>query len=158
MAQADKSINIGRHSKGCKICLHPDRDDVERDFVAWRSPAEIAKTYHLGNRSTVYRHAQALGLFPKRQRNIRAALERIIEQAGSVHVTAASVVAAVQAYAKIDAAGHWIDRSETVNLHELFERMTQEELEAYARTGGLPNWFTRTVSATAIDGQDAPSD
>ena len=74
------------------ICSHPDREDIERDFVGWRSPAEIAKAYHLGNRSTVYRHAQALGLFPKRQRNVRAALERIIEQAGSVQVTAASVV------------------------------------------------------------------
>jgi hypothetical protein len=158
MAQADKLINIGRHSKRCKICLHPDREDIERDFVAWHSPAEIAKAYHLGNRSTVYRHAQALNLFPKRQRNVRAALERIIEKAGEVEVTAASVVAAVQAYAKIDAAGHWIDRSETVNMHELFERMTQEELEIYARTGKLPDWFTRTVGATAFDGQEAPSD
>jgi hypothetical protein len=63
-----------------------------------------------------------------------------------------------QAYAKIDAAGHWIDRSETVNLHELFERMTQEELDVYARTAKLPDWFTKTVGATAIDGQEASSD
>jgi hypothetical protein len=37
----------------------------------------------------------ALGLFAKCQRDIRAALERIIEKAGEVDVTAAAVVAAV---------------------------------------------------------------
>src|SRR6202051_2301661 len=129
MTQADKSINIGRHRKRCRICLHPDREGIERDFAAWRSPAEIAKAYRLGNRSTVYRHAQALNLFPKRQRNVRAALERIIEKAGEVEVTAASVVAAIQAYSKINAAGQWVDRSEHVNLNELFERMTLQEME-----------------------------
>jgi hypothetical protein len=51
------------------------------------------------------------------------------------------VVAAVQAYAKINAAGGWIDRSETVSLNELFDRMSTQELEDYARTGVLPSWF-----------------
>jgi hypothetical protein len=90
----------------------------------------------------VYRHAHAFGLFAKRQHNVRAALERIIEHAGDVEVTAASVVAAVQAYSKINAMGQWVDRSETVNLNELFDRMTREELEVYAQDGTLPGWFT----------------
>jgi len=84
----------------------------------------------LADRASVYRHAHALGLFLKRQRNIRAALERIIEHAGEVEVTASGVVSAVQAYSKINAAGQWIERSEHVNLNELFERMTQQELES----------------------------
>jgi hypothetical protein len=146
-----KCVNIGRHSKHCRICLHPQRGNIEEDFIRWRSPAEIIKAYNLGNRSSVYRHAQAFSLFAKRQRNVRVALERIIEKAGEVEVTAAAVVAAVQAYAKINAAGQWIDRSETVNLHELFERMTQDELEVYARDGKLPAWFTQVVAATATD-------
>jgi hypothetical protein len=50
----------------------------------------------------------------------------------------AAVVTAVRAYPKINAQGQWIDRSEQVNLNELFERMTQEELEVYARDGQLP--------------------
>ena len=82
----------------------------------------------MADRASVYRHAHALGLFLKRQRNIRAALERIIEHAGEVEVTASGVVSAVQAYSKINAAGQWIQRSEHVNLNELFERMTQQEL------------------------------
>lgn len=105
MAHADKSVNVERHRKRCKICSHSNRQDIERDFVGWHSPAEIAKTYHLDDRSTVYRHAQAPNLFPKRQRNVRAALERIIEKAGEVDVTAAAVVAAVQTYSNTDAVG-----------------------------------------------------
>jgi len=58
-----------------------------------------------------------------------------------VEVNAAAVVSAVQAYAKINAQGQWIDRSETVNINELFDRMTRDELEAYARDGTLPKWF-----------------
>src|ERR1700719_3098504 len=125
--ESPRTANIERHSKRCRICSHRQREDIERDFIRWRSPAEIAKTYHLKDRSTVYRHAQALNLFPKRQRNVRAALERIIEKAGEVDVTAPAVVAAVQTYAKINSQGLWIDRSENINLNELFERMSQDE-------------------------------
>jgi hypothetical protein len=35
----------------------------------------------------------------------------MIEKAGEVDVTASAVVAAVQAYAKINTAGEWIDRT-----------------------------------------------
>jgi hypothetical protein len=124
------------------VCRHMKCAEIETDFVTWRSPAAIAKEYELSDRSSIYRHAHALGLFPKRQRNVRAALERIIEKAGEVEVTAAAVVAAVQVYSKLNAAGQWIDRSETVDLNELFDRMTREELEAYAHDGTLPGWFT----------------
>ena len=74
----------------------------------------IAQEYGLADRASIYRHAHALGLFLKRQRNVRVALERIIERAGEVDVTAAAVVAEVQAYSKINATGQWIDRSEHV--------------------------------------------
>jgi ParB-like chromosome segregation protein Spo0J len=110
--------------------------------VGWKSPALIAEEDSLADRASVYRHAYALGLVEKRKRNLRAALERIVEKAGEVEIRAAAVVAAVQAYAKINAAGQWIDRSEQVNMNDLFERMTRAELEAYARDGELPDWFT----------------
>jgi hypothetical protein len=141
-------VSVGRHSTNCRICGHSKRVEIESDFVRWKSPARIATDYRLGNRASVYRHAHAVGLFEKRRRNLRAALERIIEQVGEVDVTAPAVVAAVQAYAKINAAGQWIDRSEHVNLNELFDRMTVEELEAYAREGSLPAWFSQTAGAT----------
>jgi hypothetical protein len=134
------------------------REEIEADFVAWESPSKVAKDYRLAHRAALYRHAHAFGLFEKRKRNVQAALERIIEKAGDVEVTASAVVAAVQAYAKINAQGQWIDRTEHVNLNELFEHMTQGELEVYARDGKLPGWFTHALIATPTHGQEAKND
>ena len=150
-----RATSLGRHRRNCTVCAHPSCAEIEADFVSWRSPGAIAQEYSLADRASVYRHAHALGLFPKRQRNVRTALERIIEKAGEVDVTAAAVVAAVQAYSKINADGQWVDRSEHLNLNDLFERMTQQELEAYAKDGTLPAWFTVTLGATPKDGADA---
>jgi hypothetical protein len=138
----EKPVSLGRHRRTCTICAHPERFEIEQAFVTWASPAAIAKQYGLADRASVYRHAHALQLFPKRLQNVRAALERIIERVGDVEVTATSVVAAVQTLAKINAAGQWIAPAEQVNLHQLFERMTHEELEIYATDGKLPSWFT----------------
>ena len=133
------------------MCRHEQRAEIESAFVGWRSPAALAEEYGLADRTSIYRHAHALGLFEKRRRNIRAALERIIEKAGDVDVTASAVVSAVQAYAKINAAGEWIDRTETVSMNDLFDRMSTQELETYAQTGALPGWFRPTVGATEGD-------
>jgi hypothetical protein len=133
-----KPVNLGRHAAECKICAHADRSEIEREFVGWAGANRIAPTYGV-SRDGVYRHAHALDLFRKRQRNIRAALERIIEQAGEVDVNAAAVVSAIMAYAKINGRGEWIERAETLNLNDLFEKMTAPELEAYAADGVLPS-------------------
>ena len=82
-----------------------------------------------------------MDLFPKRGRNLRSALEQIIEKAGDVEVNVAGVVSAVSAYARINARGEWVERSEVVDLNALFERMSSAELENYARSGVLPDWF-----------------
>lgn len=150
-----KKVNQGRHEAHCKICAHPERKEIEREFVSWCSPTRIVKEYNLADRAGVYRHAHAFGLFAKRQRNVRAALEKIIEKAGEVDVNASSVVSAVQACAKINAAGQWVERHEQINLNELFERMTAKELETYAKDGVLPDWFTGVVGAIPIDSRGA---
>jgi hypothetical protein len=152
------AVNRGRHEKFCTMCKHPKREEIERDFINWRSPAEIARKYRLSDRGTVYRHAHVFGLFAKRCRNVRAALEHIIERAGSVEVSASSVVAAVQAYAKINAQGQWVDRSEITSVHELFDRMSHDELETYARDGSLPAWFSQHVAATGEDSEETLND
>jgi hypothetical protein len=153
--KAEKGVSIGRHQRACSVCAHARREEIEADFIAWRSPVAISQEYGLADRSTVYRHAHALGLFTKRQRNIRAALERIIEKAGEVDVTASAVVAAIQAYSKINAAGQWIDRTEQVSLNDLFDRMSTSELEEYARNGTLPRWF-EAAALTATE-EDRPT-
>ena len=158
MREPSKPVNLGRHKRNCTICAHPQCEEIERDFINWKSPAAIATEYGLADRTTVYRHAHALDLFSKRGRNIRAALEKIIERAGEVDVNASAVVAAAQAYAKINAQGQWIDRSEHIDLNALFERMSKDELEAYAKDGKLPAWFAETVGVTAANSQDAGND
>jgi hypothetical protein len=151
-------ISLGRHQRCCTICQHPDCEAIETAFIAWRSPALIAEEYGLSDRKTVYRHAHALDLFPKRGRNIRAALESIIEKAGEVEVSASAVVAAVQAYAKINANGASIDRTEMVSMNDLFARMSAEELEAYASTGALPAWFNAVLPATSSHSREVEND
>lgn len=68
-------------------------------------------------------------------------------------MTAPAVVATVRAYAKINSAGEWIDRTETVSRIDLFDRMSAQELEAYAKTGALPNWLSGTAGATEGESQ-----
>jgi len=82
-----KRVNLARHKAQCTICAHAKCAEVEAGFVNWESPAKLAEEYQLADRTTVYRHAHALGLFDKRKRNVRAALERIIEKSGDVEVT-----------------------------------------------------------------------
>jgi hypothetical protein len=53
----------------------------------------------------------------------------------------------VQAYAKINWAGEWIERTENVWLNDLFDRMCTQELETYAQPGVLPEWPSTTVGA-----------
>jgi type IV pilus biogenesis protein CpaD/CtpE len=151
-SENNKPINPGRHEYQCTICSHSKREEIERALLNWSSPSSISKQYSV-SRDSIYRHAHALGLMDKRRRNVRAALEKIIEKAGDVEVSATAVVSAVAAYAKINANGQWIERSEHVSLNELFDRMTPQEMENYAANGTLPTWFERTLGATPTNSQ-----
>ncbi len=126
----DKPVSHGRHEYQCSICSHPQRAEIEEAFVNWISPRRIGNKHGV-SRDAVYRHAHALSLMESRRRNVRAALEKIIERASEVKVNAAAVVSAVSAYSRINASGEWVQRT--------------------AKTGVLPNWFETTVGATAGD-------
>jgi hypothetical protein len=132
----NKPINPGRHEYHCTICSHAQRDEVERAFLNWTSTSCMGKQYGL-SRDSIYRHANALGLIDKRRRNVRAALEKIIEKAGDVEVSAAAVVSAVAAYAKINANGQWIERSEHVSLISVRNTATLSEVLVATKMGLL---------------------
>lgn len=87
-------VNQGRHEAQCSICSHADREGIEQDFLTWKSPDKITKTFGV-SRDSIYRHARAFDLLEPRRRNVRFALERIIERAGDVEVNANAIVAAV---------------------------------------------------------------
>jgi hypothetical protein len=149
-----KTAALNRHKGQCTICSHERCMEIEAAFVAWESPEKIATEFGLGHRTTVYRHAKAVGLNLKRQQNIRVPLERIIERASepTLQVTGATVVQAIAVYGKLNAQGQLIERRETVNLNELFDRMTLQEKESYAREGKLPEWFTQTTGSQVATG------
>jgi hypothetical protein len=136
-------VDIKRHSRECGICAHPDRAEIEREFCDWKPLAAIAKARNIP-RASLYRHIHATWLFEKRDRNIKGALARFIERGYNVHVTGASFISAIQAYAKINAEGEWVDKQENVvvatNLAQ-FDRMTRGEMLEYARSGKLPEWW-----------------
>jgi len=148
-------ISKGRHKAACTICKHPEREEIETEWCGWANTSKLAKRYKV-SRDSIYRHAAAMGLRERRGKNLRAALERTIERAEDVPVNAAAVVSAVQAYAKINAQGAWVDRVERIDLNGLFERMTLGELEEYAKDGTLPQWFTDIVGATPSDSHEEP--
>ena len=37
----EKPVNRGRHEYWCKVCKHPKREDIEREWIDWGSTAEI---------------------------------------------------------------------------------------------------------------------
>jgi hypothetical protein len=150
-----KSFSRKRHKTRCQICRHPEREAIDQAFIDWSSIVGLARNYGI-TRDTIYRHAHAVGLFEKRQRNIRRALERLIEQVEDVQANATSVVTAVQTYARINARGEWVERPEGMSLNELFDRMSIEELDAYAKGGMLPEWFSLgTPTESEMDEDDS---
>jgi hypothetical protein len=48
-----------RHSRKCAICHHPDRANLEEDFLNWRNAELIKNEYELPNYRTIYLHARA---------------------------------------------------------------------------------------------------
>jgi len=97
-----------RHQRLCAVCSHRDREFIEEEFLHWHNPDDIGHAYKVGYRS-ICRHAHAMGLFARRDANLRFALAGIIEHAHNVEPSADSVIRAVRAYSRVNSAGEWID-------------------------------------------------
>jgi len=52
---------LGRHTRKCTVCNHPEREAIEEEFLRWRSPKDIADDYGFSDYSSIYRHARAAG-------------------------------------------------------------------------------------------------
>ena len=111
----DRPVNLGRHKRNCSICSHPERDTIEQSFLHWHSPEEIAEQFGLPDWSSVYRHVRAFGLFAERRRNIRYAVESIIERVHEIQVvTPSGFVSAVRAFTCINEEGEWVEPTKRV--------------------------------------------
>jgi hypothetical protein len=104
-----RQVSLSHHQRHCTVCRHAERDAIEQDFLDWRDPYDIAENYGLADRSSIYRHAHATGLFPLRRRNMRAALENLIERNDQVEVGATAIIRAVRACTRINDDGQWVE-------------------------------------------------
>ena len=84
------------HTGKCTICNHPDRPEIEAAFLNWEPADRIVADFKLPARSSLYRHAKAADLLNQRRKNLLAALDHIIEQAGRVPATGSSVIRAIE--------------------------------------------------------------
>src|SRR6185437_13022639 len=132
--------DLARHRRKCSICRHPERETIEDLFIHWHSPTTIANYFDdtadaaedAGDEShnrlritwvAIYRHAYALGLDEVRRRNLRFAFEHILEQAGDITPTSASIMAAARAYAAcVNNDGHWNDPPKQVIVTNITRR------------------------------------
>ncbi|HKV03980.1 MAG TPA: hypothetical protein VJO53_02610 [Candidatus Acidoferrales bacterium] len=139
----DSATSLGRHERKCSVCNHPDRDAIEQEFLRWYAPEDIARDHDIPHASSIYRHAHATGLFERRSRTIRLALEPLIEQATGVEATADSVIRAIRTYAHLNGAGEWVNPPSHVVYH-----VVPVGTEAHAMT--TPRNSPAKISSTEI--------
>jgi hypothetical protein len=114
LASSNQPPASSHHGRRCTVCSRPLRDAIEADFLRWRSPEEITREYRLVNRSTIYRHANAAGLFHRRKEQFARVLEYFLEQAEICSLVDANVVIrAARVYAHLDYNGKRIESPRT---------------------------------------------
>lgn len=89
-------------------------------------------------RDSIYWHMHAQDPFRMRQRNMRCALEQIIERGDRTPVSGWQIVSAINAYLRLSTAGQGNEPTQDTNSNEVFERSSKEEREAFLRHGSLP--------------------
>ena len=99
---------LEHHSRNCTICRSESRPMIEQAFLHWIDFDSIKQEFNV-NRTSLYRHAHATGLFDLRRRNYRYVLERIME---NVHtclslLTPDGVIRAVRVASRLDDDGRW---------------------------------------------------
>jgi hypothetical protein len=151
--QGVSNVSIGRHQSQCTICQHPDREKIENDYLQWTSITDLARSHGV-SRDSLYRHVHALGLDKKRSSTILLPLERLIERGDWAKLTGATVLKAIQFYMKVTGAGQEVKAVEGAGAKEVLQRMSQEEREAFARDGSIPDWISGATDATPDDGQE----
>jgi hypothetical protein len=137
-------VNTKRHERDCAVCRHKQRLEIEESSIAWVSPSEIARKFHVRRRS-LYSHATALGLLDKRLQNIKGALANVVERCSGVRPSAAALVSACVALSKLNEQGQSVERIAIANGVQQFVGWTRGELEDFVRDGVLPTRFSHSV-------------
>jgi hypothetical protein len=146
------NANLGRHQSQCSICNHPQREALEHDYLHYISVSWLVSQYRIP-RYSWYRHVHALGLDQKRRANLLSPLERYIERGDSAPCTGSAFLKALQLLMELTGAGREV-KSDGLSPKEMLERMSQEEREAFAKDGSIPDWISGATDATPGDGQE----
>lgn len=94
--QKKRRAPMARHQRKCTVCHHPQRMEIEQDYLRWGSPATIARAYGLSGPTAIYRHVHATGIFARRRARLRLALDPLIEQVAEVNITAHAIISAIK--------------------------------------------------------------
>jgi hypothetical protein len=116
--------SLAMHQAHCFICRYDVRRAIDEAFVNWECVYKIAREYGIPARS-IYRHAHAIGLFAKRDRNIRGALSHLIHEADRTEPTPESIVSAVKVFAHINSRGEWVNPPTEVVYSAAPQRLQQ---------------------------------
>ncbi|HEY0701362.1 MAG TPA: hypothetical protein VGD60_01215 [Candidatus Acidoferrales bacterium] len=146
---ASPRAELQRHERKCAICNHPDREMIEFYFIRWHRPKDIAHDFGLPHVAAIYRHAQAVGLFGPRSRNLRAMLEHMFEKATCVFPTPDSLVRACRTYASLNEDGQWVEPATT---HQIVGPQNQNHVAAAPRVrGSQARPATDLLASSALD-------
>jgi hypothetical protein len=104
-----REVDLAHHKVRCSICNRPDREAIDEAFLHWRRSWDLVREFKIASRTSLYRHAHALGLFERRARNMRFALSVIIEEVETVSPSADAIIHAIRAYSCLDDSGHWTE-------------------------------------------------
>ena len=135
------------HQRKCLICNHPQREEIEEDFINWCKPDEIVDVYELTGYRAVYRHAHATGLFTRRRMNLRFAAESLVEEVNCVDPCADAVLRAIRMCTRLDDRGGWTEppsrviissggRVDPITLQPIREQLPPLALKALTRGQG----------------------
>jgi hypothetical protein len=114
----NKADAFERHRRKCKICRHPDLEDIEQDYRDWGRPAQIARRYSIDDRS-LYRHLTAVGLAPTRRENLRIILDRILERGAEKKISGSTIIKAVRAHCCLTEGNKWVEPvRQVIHIHQ----------------------------------------
>jgi hypothetical protein len=103
----DSAPELDHHQRRCTICRHPEREAIEEAFLQWRSINSMMSEFRFPHHSVIYRHAHATGLFARRGRRLRFALDHLIQNADQILPTGDNILRAIRAYSCLDDEGKW---------------------------------------------------
>jgi hypothetical protein len=98
------------HARHCSICNHPEREGLEEEFLRWENPYNTALDYGVKERA-IYRHAHALRLYDKRERNVKYALGHVIQRLDSIDISSDAAIRAVRLFTRLTGQGEFVEPS-----------------------------------------------